>query len=1164
MNRKKINKILSSVLTGAYIVNSFPVLAMENIDNTEVSGEILDEKNIIESREEQGNDSIVSSSDKIESTDNEDIDLDDDSNIDSPSGENKDFSNENNYYENDYKEETIDEIEEDYTNDSEKTEANLNNNEINNQELEANLTGKENENLKAVVQKIRSSFSCLKPTIKYSGNQVTIVDNGVLYDVTTIKETFDNPDQLNFNFSNPKWTVSDGKMKSEKKPSGSTTKNSMALDLNNPATLTLNIEASSGKNANYTNVYLNGTLVDRFSGNLKPTNIILDLQPGINTVELEFTRDIYNGNYGDNDFLYINEVSLDMKNTITSDKIQYRINNGEWIDYTSSFYLDYNNVLEARSVKEGIFSEVDKLDTTIANIPDENLLRALNLHIKKKSSTEPIYKHELKYLTGRLDLYSNNITDLTGLENLENITVLGLGNNNIEDITPIKNIVKLRQLYLNDNKISSVENLENLYNLEILSVANNKLSDVAPISSLKKMLELDLSGNKEIDEEDFFVLSNLPLLRDLSISVTFNNDFNFNRSEHFVSLEELTFIDSTMKNITIKKESSLSNINIEQSTLENLVLEDSTIALLSIRDNTKLNNLKVQNSTLNELYLFDIYVSEIHLDNFNCEGSTDINTVSVDRFYITNTINPINSYNMDIYGCSIEDFKLTNFNGIYSLSFRDCTLGDIQVSNSDIANLSITSPKSIKSLNIFNNENLEGIEATETENITDNSPFISANLSNLPNLSYVNFGNLGLEDIIISDCNAISSLDLHGNRLTSIENLSVDNVSFLVLSDNKISDISVLSNCSQLEYAELDNNYISDISALGNCNNLMALSLINNRVNDISPLINCNNLMGVMLDNNCILDFSPLNKIASLAPNIQYSSLGTQNVTLKPFYAQNGEVLLQKINVLDFDGNQMTLKNISNNGQIVGDSISWGVYEEGTYYETIEFESATLNCNVIVRQPIYIDKTTPEITIAQDKSEWTNEDVILTIIATDSNSGIDYIELYDGSKIYSSEVTVNIEENDTYSFKAYDKAGNMSEKSIVVSNIDKEKSIASSSVIYNNNKTEAIIKLEAADAISDIESITTPEGKTIKDNKVSVIIKENGTYEFTIKDLAGNETIEKVIISEINNNQLNNDSLNNPNKPTDNIPNTGGTANMLFMSYMASFVAGLLFLRKRK
>ena len=111
-------------------------------------------------------------------------------------------------------------------------------------------------------------------------------------------------------------------------------------------------------------------------------------------------------------------------------------------------------------------------------------------------------------------------------------------------------------------------------------------------------------------------------------------------------------------------------------------------------------------------------------------------------------------------------------------------------------------------------------------------------LSNLTNLTY-----LSLTSNSISDISVLSNL----TNLTGLD-----------LGDNSISDISVLSNLTNLTVLGLSGNSISDISALSNLTNLTVLGLWDNSISDISVLSNLTNLTYLDLNENSISDISPL------------------------------------------------------------------------------------------------------------------------------------------------------------------------------------------------------------------------------------------------------------------------------------------------------------------
>lgn len=104
------------------------------------------------------------------------------------------------------------------------------------------------------------------------------------------------------------------------------------------------------------------------------------------------------------------------------------------------------------------------------------------------------------------------------------------------------------------------------------------------------------------------------------------------------------------------------------------------------------------------------------------------------------------------------------------------------------------------------------------------------------------------------------------------------------------------------------------------------------------------------------------------------------------------------------------------------------------------------NISQIVNATVKIDKVNPTLTITPNTTSTTHEDVILTITATDTHSGINAIELPNGEKIYESKVTYNVKENGRYTFRAYDNAGNVTTQSYDVTNIDKTSSFDGPSI----------------------------------------------------------------------------------------------------------------------
>jgi Leucine-rich repeat (LRR) protein len=86
--------------------------------------------------------------------------------------------------------------------------------------------------------------------------------------------------------------------------------------------------------------------------------------------------------------------------------------------------------------------------------------------------------------------------------------------------------------------------------------------------------------------------------------------------------------------------------------------------------------------------------------------------------------------------------------------------------------------------------------------------------------------------------------DIDEFELASSDIDDLDGIEFCIhaktmdLSDNKISDLSLLSGLSLLEELNLSDNEIVDIDVLSNLENLREVYLTNNNIDDISPLMN--------------------------------------------------------------------------------------------------------------------------------------------------------------------------------------------------------------------------------------------------------------------------------------------------------------------------------------
>ena len=114
----------------------------------------------------------------------------------------------------------------------------------------------------------------------------------------------------------------------------------------------------------------------------------------------------------------------------------------------------------------------------------------------------------LKYL----NLANNQIGDISALSGLSNLTDLRLSGNQISDISALSGITNLKCLYLDFNQISDISALSGLSNLTNLRLSGNQLSDISALSGLTNLTYLSLQTNQISDITPLAGLTNLTCL----------------------------------------------------------------------------------------------------------------------------------------------------------------------------------------------------------------------------------------------------------------------------------------------------------------------------------------------------------------------------------------------------------------------------------------------------------------------------------------------------------------------------------------------------------------------------------------------------------------------------------------------------------------------------
>ncbi|MBC2064313.1 LPXTG cell wall anchor domain-containing protein [Listeria welshimeri] len=176
-----------------------------------------------------------------------------------------------------------------------------------------------------------------------------------------------------------------------------------------------------------------------------------------------------------------------------------------------------------------------------------------------------------------------------------------------------------------------------------------------------------------------------------------------------------------------------------------------------------------------------------------------------------------------------------------------------------------------------------------------------------------------------SDLNKVTYVNIQGygkEPIKSIEGMQyLNELSYLSLDGNQVSDLTPLTNASKLTYLTLSDNNVSDVSSLKNLSKVYLIGLKNNQVEDISSLSNLTALKYLYLNGNKLSDLSAIANLTTL----DILEVKNQQVTKQSVAFQNNLVLPNTIK--DTKGASIAPTNISNNGTYSNNSLNWSLPE---------------------------------------------------------------------------------------------------------------------------------------------------------------------------------------------------------------------------------------------
>ena len=168
--------------------------------------------------------------------------------------------------------------------------------------------------------------------------------------------------------------------------------------------------------------------------------------------------------------------------------------------------------------------------------------------------------------------------------------------------------------------------------------------------------------------------------------------------------------------------------------------------------------------------------------------------------------------------------------------------------------------------------------------------------------------------------------------------------------------------------------------------------------------------------------------------------------------------------------------------------------KEGIYRITYMVTNSTGVSTQVSRTVIVMGSN---ISINLDNEKITNGSVGINVYVVDNY--FDYMVAPNGEKVSEKKYTYQVNENGEYKFSIYDKLGKSQEKSILVSNIDKEAPNGSCTGLYGNGKTSINIKAVDNTGISKY----VVNGRDYSNNNIT-LDKDYSSVSVVIYDKAGN------------------------------------------------------------
>lgn len=644
-----------------------------------------------------------------------------------------------------------------------------------------------------------------------------------------------------------------------------------------------------------------------------------------------------------------------------------------------------------------------------------------------------------------INLTNNKVSNLDKLSALKNLETLTIKNNGLTNLNSIKNIKSLKQLDASHNEITDISGLSGLTNLENVILDSNKIgNNIAPLNSLSKLSVLSLSDNG---------VSSLQNIKDLKLSELF-------ASHNFIS--DFTPVKNDGKN-TIEAMNNIVTIEVDGTECD---IPD--IVKMAMEKNGGVNCLELKNCTINNnKVVLGKYQTDAQIKIIKGESSDTIINIKSKKYITPPVVKTsytnvskgvkvtlqIDRHIFDLWGWTRDDDTYTKYSKVfeYNVENQKVTVKDGHGNKTDV----------LINISSIQNDRVPGLKVTysETAPTRDN---VTVTISADVRLGDpITPGWTLSQDKKSMSCTFTENNDGGYGKTVPLENDTSGQPTMTV--PVNVDNIDKTAPACTVEYSQTETTKSSVVATIWSNEDIQ---LAGNNAKFIGKTLKLNNIGKTIYGLSFLYtkNESENNTVVDAAGNSAIVNVSVRNIDNK----------VDGLNAVSSGvaaTNQNQRIRIYANEKIALSTVNVTIARKGLNFAKRFYESET-------DLPILkVATTTPIMMLAENETAETDSENEISIDATEGDYGV---------------------------LRVADNTGNTELVMYNTNNIDKTGPVISVENEETQNDGSVLVTLLASEQIQKTEDLT---GWELSEDglRLSKIFKSNQKEKVVVKDLAGNE-----------------------------------------------------------